>query len=118
MDAANALYFYIGHLQQDPQWQKLRLQVTQYKLGDANTVWIGFDRFQAMPLMAFSAQLVKNDDEDVRANCITPALRPETVPVRPRRDGSSVLVPVKDFYLSPDAVQTKPWFDIKTKDAG
>lgn len=140
MDATNAQYFYIGHLQQDAKGQKPRLQVTQYKLGNATTVQIGFDHIQAMPLMSFSAQLVKADDEDVlqldgnkfgrkrelspkliedaRANCITPALRPETVPVRPRRDGSSVLVPVKDFYLSPDAVQPKPWFDIKTKDAG
>jgi hypothetical protein len=140
IDAANAQYFYIGHLQREARGQKPRLQVTQYKLDNANTVRIGFDRIQAMPLIAFSAQLVKNDDEDVlqldgrkfgrkrelspklaedaRANCITPALHPETVPVRPQRDGSSVLVPVKDFYLSPDAVQTKPWFDMKTKDAG
>lgn len=139
MDAAAVQYFYIGHLQQEAQGQKPRLQVTQYKLGPANTVRIGFDRIQAMPLMAFSAQLAKDDDEDVlqldgrkfgvkrelslklmqdaRANCITPALQPETVPVRPRRDGAVALVPIKDFYLAADAVQTTPWFGTKTKEA-
>lgn len=140
MLVATAQYFYIGHLQKDTKKSAARLQMTQYKLGDANSVQIGFDRIQAMPLMAFSAQLVKVENEDAlqldgrkfghkrdlspklmqdaQANCIAPALQPETVPARPRSDGASVLMPVQDFYPNPDAVQTKPWFDMKNKDAG
>ncbi len=139
MDANKAQYFYIGHLQRDALDQPLRLKVTQYQLGNVNNVQLGFDRIQSKPLMAFSALLVKDDDEnvltldgrkfgrkrdvspklaeDARKNCITPALYPDSAPASPRRDGSTLLLPKKDFYLNSDVIDAKPWFDIKVKDA-
>lgn len=55
--------------------------------------------------------------EDARKNCITPALYPDSTPASPRRDGSTLLLPKKDFYLNSADIDAKPWFDIKVKDA-
>ncbi len=139
MDAAKATYFYIGHVERKARRSGSqaagRLQITQYKLGDMNNVQLGFDRIQANPLMAFSAWLVKDDEEDVlimdgrkfgrkrelspkliddaNKNCITPALYPNTEPARPRRDGSTLTQPVQDFYVNASAIDTTPWFELK-----
>ena len=94
--AEKAGYFFIGYGGSENR-QLLRVKVVQYKLGDGNTVLVGFDRVQATPLMNMSAKLVndvlyihgqkfgKKDPltpeimQQAHENCVYPAMQPNKV---------------------------------------
>lgn len=96
MNAANVRNFYIGYAESDKYNRPVRLNVVQYKLTGGNSVLIGFNRVQAMPLIKMSAKLVDNVlhvdrdvfgkrdvlpaevMQDVRETCIDPVLKPNT----------------------------------------
>ena len=93
----NARYFFIGYGEADKYGRPLRVKVVQYKLSDVNTVLVGFDNIQAMPLMNMSAKLINDvlyvDGEkygkktslspeimqQARENCVYPAMQPNKV---------------------------------------
>ena len=126
----DAKYFYIGHVDRESRRQgTARLRMTQYQLGDANSVTFAFDARQAMPLIRFEGKIQGDDvqvtqfrsrramtpDEAQRvsSNCIAPVLAAAggNAPQLRRRDGSVALVPVKEFELDISAVQGAPWFE-------
>jgi hypothetical protein len=114
-----------------------KLQVYQYKLDKGNAVRIGFDQTYAAPLIQLSLQWKKGDKAPVaeralhsegdkpfgskkplteqvlngaRSRCIEPALSTASIYEQPRRDGGTLLEPVKEQLLDVKAVQGKPWF--------
>lgn len=117
-----------------------KMQVYQYKLGNFNVVRIGFDSTYAEPLIQFSLQWKEADKAPVaeralyggggerpfgskkplteklaggaRTNCIEPALSTVSVYTQPRRDGATLLEPVKELSLDMKASQEKPWFEL------
>lgn len=94
MKPDKARYFFIGHAEADKYDRPSRLIIAQYKVGDGNTVHVGFNRIQATPLMKMSARLInsvlhvdgnvlgKKDSlsaevmNSVREDCVNPILKP------------------------------------------
>ena len=131
MPAESVRYFYLGDLVEESPGKPPVLKVVQYRLESGNSVRVGFDELQAMPLMDQRAELKGqmlflsgsrlgqrrplNAEvlKAVRGGCIDPALKPG-VP-RPLKPGQNRgLEPVKTFTVSPSAVQGKPFFEAKS----
>ncbi len=123
-------YFYLGGLVEEVPGKPPVLKVVQYRLEGANSVRVGFDQLQAMPLMDQRAELkggmlflagsrlgqrrplAPEVLKAVRSGCIEPALTPGAS--RPLKDGQNkALEPVKTFTLSPSAMEGKPFFEAK-----
>jgi hypothetical protein len=140
MDAAKVRYFYIGYAAEGERGSDVaKLLVYQYKLDKLNTVRVGFDGTHAAPLMQFSMRWKEGDQtpvaerslydgderpfgskrpltekiaESARTRCIEPALSSVSVYTQPRRDGATLLEPVKELSLDIKASQGKPWFEL------
>lgn len=130
LPAESVRYFYLGDLVEGTPGKPPVVKVVQYRLEDGNSVRVGFDELQAMPLMDQRAELKGqvlflsgsrlgqrrplNPDilKTVRSGCIDPALKPG-VP-RPLKEGQNKpLEPLKTFTVSPSAIQGKPFFEAK-----
>lgn len=130
MPPESVRYFYLGDLVQESPGKPALVKVVQYRLESGNSVRVGFDELQAMPLMDQRAELKGevlflsgsrlgqrrplNPEvlKAVRSGCIDPALK-AGVP-RPLKPGQNKgLEPVKTFTVSPSAVQGKPFFEAK-----
>lgn len=128
MPAESVRYFYLGDVVDESPGKPSVVKVVQYRLEGGNSVRVGFDELQAMPLMDQRAELKGqvlflsgsrlgqrrplNPEvlKAVRSGCIEPALKPG-VP-RPLREGQNKpLPPLKTFTVRPSAIQGKPFFE-------
>lgn len=131
MPAESVRYFYLGDVVEESPGKAPVVKVVQYRLEGGNSVRVGFDELQAMPLMDQRAELKGevlflsgsrlgqrrplNPEvlKAVRSGCVDPALK-AGVP-RPLKEGQNKgLEPVKTFTVSRSAVQGKPFFEAKT----
>ena len=131
-----ARYFFIGEVEKDAAGKPLRVNVTQYAVGNAATVRVGFSVVQAMPRMNVPASLKGNvlqldgqpfgNREDVppkvqkelRESCIVPALASNATDNGQHTGGKGYgdgLLPVKTFYMDLSAVQGTPIFEADGK---
>ena len=108
------------------------MKVVQYRLDGANSVRVGFDPLQALPLMSQRAEL-KGDMlflsgsrlgkrraldpevvQTVRTGCIAPALNPGAPRPAPKQGETPPLEPLRTFTVSPSAIQGTPFFEAKS----
>ncbi|EJE54270.1 hypothetical protein PMI14_00776 [Acidovorax sp. CF316] len=128
LPAASVRYFYLGEVVEESPGKPSAVKVVQYRLEGGNSVHVGFDELQAMPLMDQRAELKGqvlflsgsrlgqrrplNPEvlKAVRNGCINPALKPGVS--RPLPEGEiKPMAPVKTFTVSPSAIQGKPFFE-------
>ena len=122
--------FYLGEVVDGTPGKPPVVKVVQYRLDGANSVRVGFDQLQAMPLMDQRAELQGDMlflsgsrlgkrralspevEQAVRTGCVAPALNPN-VP-RPLKKGQNKpLEALKTFTLGLEAIQGKPFFEAK-----
>lgn len=128
LPAESVRYFYLGDVVEPAPGKPAVVKVVQYRLDGANSVRVGFDPLQAMPLMDQRAEL-KGDMlflsgsrlgkrraldpevvQTVRTGCIVPALKPGAP--RPLKKGQNPpLEPLRTFTVSPLAIQGTPFFE-------
>src|SRR3989344_3852016 len=125
-------YFYLGDVVEEAPGKPAVVKVVQYRLDGANSVRVGFDPLQALPLMSQRAEL-KGDmlflsgsrlgrrralDREVvqavRTGCIAPALNPGAPRPAPKQGETPPLEPLRTFTVSPSAIQGTPFFEAKS----
>jgi hypothetical protein len=133
LPAESVRYFYLGDVVEEAPGKPPVVKVVQYRLDGANSVRVGFDQLQAMPLMDQRAEL-KGDmlflsgsrmgkrrvlslevEQAVRTGCILPALNPDSPRPALRKGQSMPLEPLKTFTVSVSAIAGKPFFEAKIK---
>lgn len=131
-----ARYFFIGEVELDAAGKPQRVNVTQYAVGNADTVRVGFSVVQAMPRMDVLAALKgdvlqldgqpfgKREDvppkvqKELRETCIAPSLSSNATDNGLKTGGKGYgdgLLPVKTFYMDLSAVQGAALFDDAAK---
>jgi hypothetical protein len=138
MPANEAKYLFIGDFELDAYYQPTkRLRMVQYKIGDFDTVRIGFNDIQSDPDISGDAQLINNVLQlngdsfgsrqpltadmiaEVRDFCINPILQPEKFAASQEENYEQpsetieLLTPLKSFYLDASVIIGKPIFEIK-----
>lgn len=125
-------YFYLGDVVEEAPGKPAVVKVVQYRLDGANSVRVGFDPLQALPLMSQRAEL-KGDMlflsgsrlgkrraldpevvQTVRTGCIAPALNPGAPRPAPKQGETPPLEPLRTFTVSPSAIQGTPFFEAKS----
>jgi hypothetical protein len=133
LPAESVRYFYLGDVVEEAPGKPPVVKVVQYRLDGANSVRVGFDQLQAMPLMDQRAEL-KGDmlflsgsrlgkrralspevEQAVRTGCIVPALNPDSPRPALKKGQSKPLEPLKTFTVSVSAIAGKPFFEAKTR---
>jgi len=133
LPAESVRYFYLGDVVEEAPGKPPVVKVVQYRLDGANSVRVGFDQLQAMPLMDQRAEL-KGDtlflsgsrmgkrralspevEQAVRTGCIVPALNADSPRPELKKGQSKPLEPLKTFNLDVSAIAGKPFFEPKSK---
>ncbi len=131
LPADSVRYFYLGELVEEAPGKPAVVKVVQYPVNGANSVRVGFDALQAMPLMRQRAEL-KGDTlflsgsrlgqrraldpevvQTVRTGCIAPALNPGAPRPASQKGENPLLEPLRTFTVSPTAIQGEPFFKTK-----
>jgi hypothetical protein len=136
-DRAGARFMYIGDMETDANQQAKRLRVSQYALGNFDSVGFGFDPQQARPPLKMLASLRGSElyingqrfatkkplspdmEAEIHANCIAPAFADPAKPLghlaasaqHGDANQDQWLRPIRSFYLDPKTVQGVPIFD-------
>ncbi|KRD46128.1 hypothetical protein ASE52_15620 [Acidovorax sp. Root275] len=132
LPAESVRYFYLGDVVEEAPGKPAVVKVVQYRLDGANSVRVGFDPLQAMPLMNQRAELQGDmlflsgsrlgkrralDPEvvqTVRTGCIAPALNPGAPRPALKQGETQPLQPLRTFTVSPSTIQGTPFFEAKS----
>ncbi|MCJ8319020.1 MAG: hypothetical protein MJK12_05275 [Colwellia sp.] len=122
---SEAHFFYIGSQETSQNSDGNRIKVSQYKVGDYDTIRFGFNSQQSLFQEEFNGQMVDgelfiNGDSINRKTELAPQMQQEVTEycISPNTEESeedsvdwTVLIPSKTFFVDKESVNSEPYFN-------